>query len=467
MAYVSGCRNDIFLSYAHNEDAAWIAAFERELYDQLRQWLGQQPNVWQDKNKLRVGHNWVNEIEEAIASTATFIAVLSPSYQLSEWCSKERNLFVQQLGGVEKMLVETAKGKVYRFLKVIRLPWEGDSHLEFFKNAQHYEFFVRDREREFDEAVEVGSSEFRDRIQYFAFMVADLLRALRRRSEAVFVASTSDDVASDRTALSKELRDQGYNVAAEPIDNFYSDEVIQQKLDPAVMSVHLVGAEYRPFVNLQIDIARRLDKKMVFWISRGAVANARGEQAELLNRIRTAQDMPRHFWTLENGTAREKIAAVLNLLKPSSGAPALERPAGAAPWMYLICDRSAREDAEFAERLQSDIRAEEKIEVVLPETRLDSAKAIREAHEERLRECDGVLLYRHSAPTEWLWEYVPDVLFAEKKLSRERPLRAKGFLLDQVQLLEGVPNVPVYSEGDPFTLDIIDPFFESLRRVPA
>lgn len=467
MGYVTDCRNDVFLSYAHQDDLTWIAAFESALYEQLTQRLGQKPSVWLDQNKLRVGQNWVEEIEEAIASTAAFIAVLSPSYQLSEWCGKERNFFVQKLGGVEGMRVETAQGKMYRFLKVIRLPWEKNAHLEFFREAQNYDFFVRDAKREFDEVLSVGSPKFGESIQFFAFVVADLLRAQRRKSEAIFVASASEDVDSDRAALSKELRDQGYDVSAEPVDDFYADEMIERALERAVMSIHLIGAGYREVVNRQIDIARKVNKRMVFWISPQALSSARDRQAELLKRIRTAQDMPPDFWTLENGTAREKIAKVLNLLKPTSVPASAGRSAEAAPWMYLMCDPSTREDWEFAERLQSDIRSEERIDVALPETRLESARAIREAHERLLRECDGVLLYRHAAPTEWLWEYVPDVLFAERKFSRERPLRAKGFLLDQAQLLEGAPNVPVYSRGEHFTLDVIDPFLQSLRGLSA
>jgi TIR domain len=467
MSYVTGCRNDVFLSYAHDDDATWIASFEDELYHHLTERLGQRPSVWQDKNDLRVGQNWVEEIQDAIGSTAAFIAVLSPTYQQSDWCSKERNLFVERLGGVENMRVETADGKRYRFLKVIRLPWEGDAQLEFFREAQHFEFFVRDRKRNFDQVMRAGSREFRENIDYFAFEVCKLLKALRRKKEAIFVASTSDDAETERVALSNELRDQGYNVVAEPIDRFYSDEQIQRELDPALMSIHLIGADYRRDVQRQIDIACRLNKRMVFWVAQGAAANARGDQMELLKRVRTAQNMPGSFWILENGTTREKINAVLNLLKPSEEASSVARPVGAEPWMYLICDRSAPEDVEFAERLQSNIRAEAKVDVALPESGLDSAKAIREAHEELLRQCDGAMLYRRTAPAEWLWENVTDVLFAEKKLSRERPLRAKGFLVDQSRLLEGVPNVPVYLQNENFSLDVINPFLESLRRVPA
>ena len=87
MAYLARCAHDVFVSYAHNDDPAWIDAFEKSLRQELAERLGDQASLWQDVQNLRFGQDWKRGIEEAVTGSAVFLALVSPSYQTSEWCA--------------------------------------------------------------------------------------------------------------------------------------------------------------------------------------------------------------------------------------------------------------------------------------------------------------------------------------------------------------------------------------------
>jgi hypothetical protein len=86
-----------------------------------------------------------------------------------------------------------------------------------------------------------------------------------------------------------------------------------------------------------------------------------------------------------------------------------------------------------------------------------------ERHRQLLRECDGVLLCRSAAPApdQWLFQTVPDVLFAEQQLNRP-PMRSKAFLLGEPDAFRGLPNViPLV---DPMAAQNLESFLQPLRQ---
>ena len=179
MAYVPRCRHDVFLSYSHGDDQTWISGFERGLLQELREKLGQEPEFWQDERRIRLGQDWQLAIRDAICGTAVFVAILSPGYKLSEWCRQERKCFTVQFPNLDEMMVQLKAGKSYRFLKIIKMPWEDDEHLEFFSQAQHLEFFQRDASG-LDHELMPGTKEFQTRIEEAAHHTAAILKAMRR-----------------------------------------------------------------------------------------------------------------------------------------------------------------------------------------------------------------------------------------------------------------------------------------------
>src|SRR5258708_5668602 len=132
MAYVPGFQNDVFLSYAHGEDSAWIGAFENALRRSVRGRLGQEITFWQDVKNLRFGQDWKAEISDGVSKAAAFVAVLSPSYQSSDWCSRELNTFL----GPDGLSDRLKAGSQYRLLKIVKIPWENNEHEDFYSQLQ-------------------------------------------------------------------------------------------------------------------------------------------------------------------------------------------------------------------------------------------------------------------------------------------------------------------------------------------
>jgi TIR domain len=97
MGYVPDYDHDVFVSYAHLDDQgepAWVTTLVRHLETELRQRLGTKDlSIWVDHN-LDGNRPLTPEIIQAIHRSATLIAMMSPSYVASEWCSRERNAFL-------------------------------------------------------------------------------------------------------------------------------------------------------------------------------------------------------------------------------------------------------------------------------------------------------------------------------------------------------------------------------------
>jgi len=235
MAYVNRFSDDVFLSYSHNDDRTWIGGFERALAQELSEQLGQVAVIWQDTQQLRLGCNWQDSIRDGIRGAALFVAILSPGYQVSDWCGRERKCFVDQFPNLDDMMVQLKAGKAYRFLKIIKMPWEDDGHLEFFSQAQHLDFFQRDAGG-VEHDLTPGTSQFRKRIEEASHYAAAILKAMRRMGEAVFVASPAEDMSQASEDLRNELRAQGYVVRPEgPLDPLYSDKAVKQEIAPALL----------------------------------------------------------------------------------------------------------------------------------------------------------------------------------------------------------------------------------------
>src|SRR3954453_17621775 len=102
MAYVPGCRYDLFISYAvSNNRDGWIEQFEKALGEEMADLLGRQFNtkesVFFDKRELEIGQSFPDQLAGAARESAILIPVLSPGYLTSWWCNNERTEFFSKL----------------------------------------------------------------------------------------------------------------------------------------------------------------------------------------------------------------------------------------------------------------------------------------------------------------------------------------------------------------------------------
>src|SRR5215207_10038656 len=102
MSIVPDFAYDVFVSYAHvndqriaEEDHGWVTDLHDVLSKKLLEEMRVRPEIWRDEGGLD-GKQVHQGIEEALRSSAVFVAVVSAAYLESEYCDRELNAFVEQ-----------------------------------------------------------------------------------------------------------------------------------------------------------------------------------------------------------------------------------------------------------------------------------------------------------------------------------------------------------------------------------
>jgi hypothetical protein len=99
MGLIPGYENDIFISYAHNDnlsvmDFEWVDWFHENLENLLIGKLGERPVIWRDR---RMDQTDLIEglLDSRVNTSALMLVIVSPSYLKSKWCGWERKTFVE------------------------------------------------------------------------------------------------------------------------------------------------------------------------------------------------------------------------------------------------------------------------------------------------------------------------------------------------------------------------------------
>lgn len=462
--YVPGFDNDLFVSYAHGDDPGWVSALEKGLGEELSSRLGVQVTVWQDAKRLRAGQNWQSEIETGVKGSAVFVALLSPSYNNSGWCKRERDLFRQLFDTRE------AFENGNRFFKVVKTPWDDNRHRQFLAAIQDLDFFRPDDGPSGHLEFVPGSAEFRSAVSRLGNAIAHTLRGLRLQRERVFVASPAADCEDVWNQLRDELHDRGYDVRPSGyLSDDYEEELIRREIEGALLSVHLLGAVYDPFAERQIGLAAELDRRLTFWLTAQAGGTADANQARLLAQLgdgkrpdRPTTALPAGWTLLRDRAAYRLIEEALASLKPKPADVAVPAGNGGASRVYIVHDATTEEDALIASTLREQIVEREHLPVFLSRADLPSAADLKMRHEQLMQTCEGVLLCRSAAPSEWLMQVAPEVIFAEKLLRRP-PLKSRAFLVPDPAQWAGYPNLQAIPYHPELQLRELEPFLAPLR----
>jgi len=101
VAYLSQFEDDIFVSYAHVDDATiagpnqgWVTHLTKCLRTELARKLGRSDaySMWVDHDLLH-SHPLTPQILERVRRSAVLVVILSPGYIASNWCRQEREAF--------------------------------------------------------------------------------------------------------------------------------------------------------------------------------------------------------------------------------------------------------------------------------------------------------------------------------------------------------------------------------------
>ncbi|MEO1199878.1 MAG: toll/interleukin-1 receptor domain-containing protein [Pseudomonadota bacterium] len=105
MAFLTGFENDVFISYAHDDNepdllgVEWVGELVKLLKRALKQKLGARENleIFWDGWKLQQNHQ-LDRLEKEVNASAVFVAICSPSYATGEWTKREIECFAKRAG---------------------------------------------------------------------------------------------------------------------------------------------------------------------------------------------------------------------------------------------------------------------------------------------------------------------------------------------------------------------------------
>jgi hypothetical protein len=428
MPDLSGFPNDVFISYTHRDNlpedpgdsqTGWVSRFHWQLQRRLTELLGREAKVWRDP-KLGAADVFSHELEDQLKSTAVLVPVVSPGYSLSKWCRRELETFqeaAEAQGGFE------VRNKV-RAAKVIKTPIDGDQQRAIVSDALGREFFERLADSGYIREFEAESAEFRTAVDLLAQDIKKILDALSSQRGVkvaergiVYLAETTSDLAAERQLLRQELEAFQYRVLpAEslPDEAGAFSTAVKSAIEQARLSVHLFGARYgmipesadQSVPTLQYSLAQERGLARIAWIRDGAEPEAR--QADFLEKLRQAPGTGLEL--LERRTVEQLKSRVLALLAPR--APEPPPPTDGLVRIYMMCDQDdhplTTRDPTPARQVR-DYLVGRGFEVKLPVTGMADPSRVRRDNQEKLKQCDAVLLYWGTAPDVWVEEKLREV----------------------------------------------------------
>jgi len=477
---------DIFISYAHIDDEpmsegmkGWISEFHKSLEVRLSQLLGSHPVIWRDA-RLQGNDFFAPEIVAQFPKLKVMMAIITPRYVKSEWCTKEIEEFFKAANETGGISVENKA----RIFKILKTPVERDSQPEKIREILGYEFYRKDpttgRYKEFDRifGLEIEQA-YWEKLDDVAHDVAQLIAKLNTSEtpstngdnaqakststaittsangsatkRKIYLADTTYDLREYHESLKRELEDSGFTVFPNknltPVADIFKGEV-ETFLNDAILSIHLIGSSYglvpegtdKSTIVLQNEIAakqsaaRRLNR--LIWIP-PTTKSDEARQQSFIDQLKHNEELQQDSDLLEGTIEEFKFAIFDNIRKQEAKEKekenALEKekqkennagvssPVGdAGPRLiYIICDQRDLNETKALE----DFLFDSGHEIMLPIFEGEEAQ-LRNEHEENLKQCDAVILYYGNANELWVRSMTRDLLRLPA-LGRTKPLISK------------------------------------------
>ena len=439
MAYLSsdGYDYDIFVSYAHVDDRpmpgaaqGWVTTFANCIKTKLAQKLGRNDAyaLWMDY-ELRGGQPITPHILDKLQRSATLFVVLSPGYLKSVWCQRELDTFAGMV----------ANGQA-RSVFVVELEPHDEAELPGpLADLKRSPFWTKDKKtgnpHRLGELVQ-DADEFYSAIDDFVREVVTDLKQPKRAAAAatpaiatatagngaVFLAEVTDDLDEQRNSVKRYLDQAG--IAVLPKDGFPLEpnafrRAVSEGLAGADLFVQLLSgvAGKRPpdlpegRAACQLQLALSLGRPVLHWrsaeIDVKAISDA-GQRALLdaaTVRAEGIEDFKREI--------RRRLDERRNQPVP---------PGPTDSYVFVDMDSA---DRPLAEQL-CEIINRHGVGYEMPPEDPDPAK-FREEFEERLRECDALIVIYGATTRDWVDGHLRQL---RKMLTRRPgPLRGLAIIL--------------------------------------
>ncbi len=427
MAFVSRYRYDVFVSYAHDDNArgasgrGWVSEFVRQLGAVLRLRLGS-ADVYFDDSHLQANQR-LDELKTAARDSAVFLAIASRNYATRDWTRQELEAFASvaedphRLFAVEFLPLD--EGEAYPE------PLHGQKRIQFWQDAPHSKTPMPYSPR---------SKRFEGRIHDLVEQVRNQLRRLRSdHSESVEIAAKPASAlpqGSTRTVLLAQVTEdlehecdqlrrylQQYNINVLPLATYPQDRVaFREAFEADAQRADL-------FVQLLGDLAVRSPPGLPEGYSRAQLAMATAHRLEILQWHRpdlelggVADIQQRALLTGEHvmTTGFESFRA--EVLRRATKPPEEKSEAKSKSWVFVNADK---DDLPIAEQIQKEF-SNHSITAMLP-TLAGSAKQIRSDLEGSYANCNGVVMVY--GPTSHPWVRTQYRLYMKMKARRSDPAR--------------------------------------------
>jgi hypothetical protein len=258
VAYVPNHIADVFISYSHADDFAWIERFEQDLCSILIRKLRARtrPEVFFDAHDLRAGRVFDADIPACLEQTGFFLAMVSPRYNGSTYCK-------------QKELTKFLRRQPPESGRLIQLILDLSATLPV-KNSLAIAF------ADARGAFQAGTDAYGDALRKVYEPVVTELDKLYAASKIVFLAWPDDpEMEEERNRLESEIEGRGLRLFPESIAECEGDVRLREALAQSTTSVHLFGDRPGAFALRQWEAAVRLGKPCVL-ASRSATETRRG-----------------------------------------------------------------------------------------------------------------------------------------------------------------------------------------------
>jgi hypothetical protein len=235
MAYVPGCRYDLFVSYGSSDNVeGWIEQLVTKLGRDLPGLLGgkfsPRDSIYFDKYKLELGQSFSEELISAARESAVLLAFLSPSYLDSQWCDRESAEFFSKLphGAADQDCLAP----------ILIRPVKKEQLSRRFRDAQWFSFLLDDGQTR----LAPGSARWGKRVETLAEQVRDVLERLRLKCKPIFLGKAcSGRAQAIRAELCEEIEHRNVRTSPEYLQTLDDGDLVREHLQEAVLAVHFLG----------------------------------------------------------------------------------------------------------------------------------------------------------------------------------------------------------------------------------
>ena len=513
MGYLPEFEDDVFISYAHNdnlpfvgEKEGWVDQFHDELKKHVHQLLGQEPSLWRDC-EIRGNDDFAEKIFNRLSKTATLLSVVTENFLKHEWFQRELDEFCRNAEGRIGLRV----GEKRRIFKVFRNEIKREALPKQFAGMKSYEFYGEDpydpKKRVHEYRPSLGEQQRHLFFLEINDLAIDIVRTLEEmkkmgpgimkkasQSGTVYLAETSTDQKTARASIKRELQDRGVIVLPEG-DLPRSDEFeqcVSECLKKSDLSIHIFGnrsgfvpeGSKSPHTWLQHDLAMQRANDPDFFrflCLPSAVASTDEDQRRYIQKLQSDATVQCGAEILQDDRVeglKTEVLHSLDQIRSKREERSRTNPLGSSPTptsnpvakasdeplnVYIICDAQDLQSPSF---LALDKLLYDRGYGALKSSFVDSAEEARRIHEDNLQLCDACLVYYGAASEGWVNAKLTDFLKFGRK--RQTPFLSKVVYVapptSDAKRAFHDNNSKVIQGGPEFTAEQLSPFLDVLRR---